>query len=311
MSKELQLRDFIYMDIERLKSILSQVEEGLVEQLTKSTSKNESKSKENEAGFPKAFRISDREDVIWQNQSTESKTLHDHIYNYVEYHLKEKNKLLHIPGSVSSDDVLNGDHYDILTDTSFILVKGQAFINDFEYLQKLLNSFNDMMGTIVKDRVVEQVAASIPPSMPHKKRKELTSKAVNEAIEEHTIKPDLLDLINNTINIFYKNKIIFKMVPFDNTELGFTGPLKSTYLREDIYDIIYKYGTSPTSKWTMLAQIASIPTLSDVQTISPAGHNQFEQALKEAFDSLRGMENMGFKVSYPEIGITPIAIYRE
>jgi len=75
---------------------------------------------------------------------------------------------------------------------------------------------------------------------------------------------------------------------------------------------LYKYGTSPSSEWTLFAQIASIPEKGyHPFSIDGMTGSEIEVAMQTMFSALREIESTGLSVTYPEISVTPIAIYRE
>ena len=61
----------------------------------------------------------------------------------------------------------------------------------------------------------------------------------------------------------------------------------------------------------MFCQIASIPPENrHSETINTTG-SEIEKALQNVFDAYRKIENLAQSTNYPEIAVTPIAIYRD
>ena len=123
----------------------------------------------------------------------------------------------------------------------------------------------------------------------------------------------LLKGLMNFIDTFYKDRLIVKVIPFtDFPNFRLVGNLQDTFLRDKIQSILYKYGTSPSSKWTLFAQIASIPK-KDYHPFIFGGMtgSEIEVAMQKMFTALREIESTGLSVTHPEISVTPIAIYRE
>jgi len=81
---------------------------------------------------------------LWQKQENETKTLHDHIYNKVEEVLKEGELLIRIPGHIEDRDIEDGGFRSMLCETSFILVTGQVYINDYGRMEKLFEKFKEL-----------------------------------------------------------------------------------------------------------------------------------------------------------------------
>jgi hypothetical protein len=111
--------------------------------------------------------------------------------------------------------------------------------------------------------------------------------------------------------------MITMRVRITNTEdCGFIGPLAREHLREDIRNLICKHGSNPSGEWAMLAEITRIPLLGESPEeivgeteAAPEGSvsNMFDQMLS-SFNSLQ--EYLG-SASYPDIAVSPVAVYRE
>jgi len=101
-------------------------------------------------------------------------------------------------------------------------------------------------------------------------------------------------------------------VPFDaDRSFRLVGNLNPELLRDNIDSITYKYGTSPSTPWTMFGQVAAIPADAGWQPMSLVGGAAIEGAFHNLFDQMRQIEVMAQSVVYPEVSVTPIALYRE
>src|SRR5690606_10099904 len=122
------------------------------------------------------------------------------------------------------------------------------------------------------------------------------------------IKNALLTFLKN----FYKERIVIKNIPFvESPDFRFVGSLNPIYLRESIENIIYKYGTAPKEEWFMFAQIASIPNNENNDLDITLNKNEIERGLQSVFDAIRAIEKIGLSITFPEIAVTPLAIYRQ
>lgn len=61
----------------------------------------------------------------------------------------------------------------------------------------------------------------------------------------------------------------------------------------------------------MFAQIAAIPDTSVNNIDLSFNENELEKGLQTVFDAFRDLEKAGLSISFPEIAVTPIAIYRQ
>ncbi|MBD1222370.1 hypothetical protein GLV94_02535 [Virgibacillus halodenitrificans] len=299
-------RDFIYLDTERLKSIVAQLNQGLIENTSKTVTQTDGDKISGGIDFLKMLKIGGESSFLWQDQATESHTLHDYLYNLAETSLEEKELLIKIPGDIEKEDLLNpSEESRKLTTTSFILVKGKSFINDFAYLSSILDNLDEILKSIITG---EQSSNKNFEKSSDKER----NKIVKDRIKEYNLPNDLKKAIQTFLDNFYKDRLVIKSVPFfDKPNFRFVGTLNPINLRENIENIIFKYGTAPQEDWYMFAQVASIPHSTENKVDVSYNQNQIEKALQQVFEALRDFEKAGFSISFPEIAVTPIAIYRQ
>ena len=306
MTEFMDIRDFVYLDIERLKSIIAQIEGGLVEGFSESEKESGEVSSGLKGKILGLIETSVGGKFLWEKQENETKTLHDHIYNKVEDALKETELLIRIPENIAVEDMINEEYRSMLGDTSFILATGKVKINDYSRIETLLERWGDLT-----DFVAECNVEGLPNTAQQDQK--ARSAALKKAKGDMHFNKKLLDGFARFIDTFHKGKLIIKMVPFDDyTGFRLVGNLDRELLRDDISSIIYKYSTAPVSSWTMFGQIASIPSEEGgIETgESMFSNSDIEVAFQRMFDSARDMENMIATVVYPEIAVTPIAIYR-
>lgn len=296
-----RVRDFIYVDIERLKSIISQVESGIIEKVDGTTGRQQSASGSMEAGILGLLKGSSEAEVIMHRNVTETKSLHDYIYNKVELSLIERQLLQKIPDekAIEYSENLRNE----LGHSSYILVRGKVNINDFGQIKEYMTNFKSIAEFLGQCSV---------------QNLDLNKKDKKAAIKERTEKimgnldETYLNGLEKFIDLFYQDRVIIKIIPYNsNAEFRFVGNISPEYLRDDINSITYKYGTAPVSEWTIFGQIASIPPKDRSHQNLDMSGSPIEVALQKMFDSLRNVELTAQSVSYPEIAITPIAIYRE
>ncbi|PRX16934.1 hypothetical protein BX659_1595 [Orenia metallireducens] len=295
----ISIRDFIYLDIERLKSIIAQVEEGLATTSSKENRNSQQGSASVEGGIFSFLKGIGGVNFLWENKNTETKSLHDNIYNKVENALIENELLIKISEYIKEEDLEKDTFRDLLLDNSFILATGKININDFTQMRMVLEKFNDIGDFIAKCTVAD---------LPHNQRQKQLKK-VRSNLKMDKWMQEGFKLFFDT---FYKDRIVIKLNPFENyPDFRLVGNLNKEFLRDDISSIIYKYGTAPVSEWTIFGQIASIPPENRENIVSNVGGSDIEVALQQMFDVFREVEMMAQSVVYPEISITPIAIYRE
>jgi hypothetical protein len=277
-------RDFIYLDIDRVQSIIAQLEQGLLNEVMEGkTEQTSGRAMVNLLAMllPVSASVEHGRSI----SISESKVLHDYAFEAARRSLEEGGFL------EEADDL----KWNEIPESGFVLVRGEAQIMDFETMRSMTENFADL------SRIFNQPTDSAQKKTQQQKQQE---RELNKMMKE----------IRVVIDTFYKDTM---RVRITNT-LGssFIGPLAREHLREDIRNLIYKHGSNPSGEWAMLAEITRIPLLGDLpeeivgETESaPEGSvsNMLEQMIG-VFNSLQ--EYLG-SASYPDIAVSPVAVYRE
>jgi hypothetical protein len=298
------VRDFIYIDIDRVKSISSQLECGLTDEIQSSNGNSETTKVGGKGGLPFLSAEAGSE-FQTNNQLLETKSLHDYIYNKVENILLNEDKLLR----VSNADSYSSHTIRSIGNAAFILAKGKVVINDYNQLKKLLDNWEGLSKFIAKCHV-----SSKKENMTQSQAKLAYDNLLQDFIKN--IDKDYRKGLSLFIDMFYQDRIVIKITPYSEyPDFRLVGNIDKKYLRDNIESIRYKYSTAPVSDWTIFCQIASMPLENRTDVISNMTNNQIgngiENSFQKIFDSYRAVENMAQTVTYPEIAVTPIAIYRE
>lgn len=281
-------REFIYLDIDRIQSIISQLQEGLLKEIMKGNAKEASASAK--TGFLShilSINISGKKsEDIKQN-----KILHDYSYNMALESLKEHKLLL------EGNDLYSQKSLPI--EAAFVLIKGNAKIIDYQTVKHLAEN---------EKRIEKMFKAS---SLNRQQRRKQNTK--NENKNNLGEMKDFVEIfIGDSIQVSIHNK----------NDINFMGILDRVHLREDIRSLIHKYGSKPQGEWTMLAQISRIPEqntlleqvegfsdlFKDFSTDNINAVSDFFNIFIEFFNDLQEMMS---SVTYPNISVTPIALYRE
>lgn len=300
--KKPPIRDFVYLDVERLKSILAQIEEGYVE-ATGTTSGSEKKVEGGaEAHVPGLAKVGGTGQYLWTSEVSETRTLHDHIYNYVEDRLYEEKRIINLQRELTPQMWLSDEARTDIGKTAFVLVEGAAIVNDYAYMKDFLTNFNKVAAAIGRLPVYDQA-----------KGKPNAKQVMTQAGKEYQIDGDMLKDLDLVLKTFARNDLIVKILPFaDHPDARAVANLDvPSALRIRLESLLYRFGSAPRGNWTLFGQIAAVPLSAD-QPYSYAATlgADIETALQKMFDVLRTFEPLIGSVVYPEIAITPIALYR-
>lgn len=279
-------RDFIYLDINRVQSIIAQLQEGLLnEVLEGKTSQTSGKMQiaTNLLTMLLPVNVSGSAEHSRGSSLNESRVLHDYAFEVARLSLDEGGLLLE-RDDLDRDEVPEG---------GFVLIRGAAQILDYESLRRIAENIDRLDGFFYPNDTQAQKK---------KRRKE------NTLLRESSV----------LIETFFKNVMRVKVI--NGLGCSFVGPLNREHLREDIHGLIYKHGSVPKGKWSMLAEISRVPSPNEDPEESFG--DTMEQPNEEAEDSVsnqidqvvtifNGFQEFVGSVSYPDIAVSPIAVYRE
>jgi hypothetical protein len=271
-------RDFIYLDIDRVQSILAQLQRGLLNEMMEEKTKESKESATASVNLLAMLLPASLSGTVEQGRGTsigESKVLHDYAFEQARLALENAELLV-------EDDYLDREE---VPETGFVLVRGSARISDYRTLEKISSNF-DKVDKVFSTKTGKQ------PGM-GKQMKEMTT----------------------VIDTFFKDTIRVNITNAQGCK--FVGPLAREHLREDIRDLIYKYSSAPPGEWVMLADIARVPEPEDseedaiIERLGDVGEGSVASQMGKALGMLNGFQELLGSVSYPEVAVSPIAVYRE
>lgn len=292
----LMFRDFIYLDIDRTQSIIAQLRQGLLDQIMEGKLSEDSKRLGATANFLTMLIPFSASASVERKNATDiqaSKVLHDYAFNLALSSLEEEGLLL------VADDL---DPYtSSIPEAAFVLVKGSAKIFDY--------STFDNLATHEKD--LDKLFSSEQPSGNREQRRQQGKKKSNSSA---------LGELKTVVDAFFKDAI--QITVTNNQGFSFIGPVTRQYLREEIHNLIFKYGSKPQGEWGMLAQVTRISSLPGEarQQLSVAineSENPFEEmqtassALNKVLDVMNSLQELMGSAAYPDVAVSPIAVYRE
>lgn len=271
-------RDFIYLDINRVQSIIAQLQEGLLNEVMEGKTEQTSGKMQMAVNLPAMMLPVSASGSVEHGRGTsisESKVLHDYAFEAARRSLEDEELLL-------EDDGLDRDD---VPETGFLVVKGSARITDYRTLEKIAANF-DKVDKIFSTKTGKQAGMG-------KQMKEM----------------------NTVIDSYFKDSIRVKITNAQGCE--FIGPLAREHLREDIRDLIYKYSSAPEGEWVMLADIARVPSPDNseeeaiMERMEEIDGGSVSSQMGKALGMLNGFQELFGSVSYPEVAVSPIAVYRE
>jgi hypothetical protein len=247
-------------DVERVRSGYSQVEEGLLE--TRST---ESAHEKDIMGgvtvkLPLVASGEGKAGALYRDSLTETTSLHDHMFNFLEDRLLESGDLIDL-ATMYPDGTWSRDGFaERVSPTAFVRVRGPVRINDYKTMASL---FAEM------PRLTRALAEVVTPlnTVDSDKRK----KAISAIVAEMDLPPKAwIEQLLLLLDQLFGDAVVMKCRPFDNC--AFVAKVNPAWLRDDLRTLLFRFGSQPVDAWTMVGQIARVPAPKRWWMISPLTH---------------------------------------
>lgn len=298
-----RVTDFIYLDIDRVRSLVAQLYQGLPEAYEET--KGREKSGGGEAGItaPLIGKIGIKGDILYQKSTTETRSAHHYLYSLLEQKLGEFGKVLKVDTGFSKDDW----NHDKFKDGTFILVQGRIQIIDYRSVVNVLQMIPRIM----------EIASSF-------KKQELRQKLQKNEIDQRTYekllksseitainKKDIMQ-ISEMVEKLYFGIARVKAFPFiDDDQFRFVGNTIYEYFSTSSNNPISSGLLSGTS-WYMMGLINETIAYSPASSPESRGYTgqNFEDILESLVFSMQEINKFTLSIEFPSISIIPIAIYR-
>lgn len=262
------IRDYLYLDIDRVRSIYAQASGGLTESIRELQQEIDSRGEEQH----------DKNETLSKNAMLGSgriatRVLHDYLFTSVESKLSEKIV------DVCEDTISQ------LSTGALFRVSGRAEIDDIARMLKIMENYNDMYKYLltighsseIQDKLweleeelesIEDTQASSKTRNAKNKKKDIENQ-IQELEPENIatrilrdqragISPIIAETFKRVYSLLYNNIFEVKIVSeFDETKV-FRGILNKEFLKEDPTIIYAKYGSRPSVSWTMVGQVTTI-----------------------------------------------------
>jgi hypothetical protein len=248
------IRDYIYLDIARLRSIYAQLSGGVIEAIVHSQQTSRTSERSD--------KISEAElqvDMLLGKEKTEMLVLHDYLFTEVEDLLG--NNIINVTDYVQSDLQLG----------NIVRITGVAEIDDYVRLLKFAGRFNSFqagviiagMGNAIERRRRELNKALLQAK--HKNERDrieqqllALSPEMIQLLIGRNVSDTSIDSLRNFVELLYPDMFEIKLIPDPETANVFRGVIDTQFLREDVRLIQAKYGTRTQAELTMVGMITSI-----------------------------------------------------
>lgn len=309
------IRDFVYLDIERIRSFVAQVSGGLTSERTNQAQHQTGGQGQVQGSLPFIAQASGSADYHYLRSQSETKSLHDHIFAEFLSALKAGKHITNLSDKGEAHWVNSS-----FRDSEFILTKGLLKIVDYQSIIASTQNLPTLMETLSKlaalapDINTQQTPSStvtkgnpkhskgnMPQSEQEKDLQKLKNQIRNLPVKE----------ITSLVNQFYGDLVRIKIFPFQHSpEKLFVGTADRTLFRSAPNMLMNLYGSVVDAGWIYVLQINKGVYHKPNLLVSQTG-NAMEDGLEQIADVFSELASLTQGVTFPAIAVTPIAIYRE
>lgn len=339
------IKDLIYFDVEKAQSLLSQLNRGLVSEISRAV------ESENEESAGLGFDVKIVQANIGGKEKektirTEKINLYHEILNEIEFQLEKTNSLTNINHKFHTDGKSFNSFMEQMPSFSYLKAEGWAIFEDHARLKRIARNFNDIQRFIFAAELAGNADLKDLKKQLQSKRKEINRdpdrnkkakdlnqlKSIEEKIDKHLeensqakiMDEDFINGMINFLDTFAANRLTLRLVPLDDfNDFQILAHLKEKSLVDgNLESIIYTYGSRPNVKISVFGIITSCPTLED-KRVNPADEfvlldeqemkpeQVFDKAFRHLFTTFEGFDKFFHLPTYPKIAISPIAVYRK
>lgn len=303
-----EIREFFYVDVDRVRSLLAQIEDGVVEALkTQSTQTLEGGAQAS------IFGIGARGAYGREVANEEARSLQDLTFVAFEEAANEAGLITELDTTFTDPDVWqSGSVHPRLSAGQLIRIESDVQVLDGGLFRSRVARFEKMAEALV------DITDAVPVVTNPKQRAQLVAKAKDAVMG---IPAAQVEAIASFVEAFVGDSVSVRVLPCgrDHMEYAFSGALlgRKEYLQEEREHLFSRYGAL-TSRWTTVMQVAAVPSAGaqgeSVDTSDIAADGEINRAMMEriAGELLGMMEQIGLVEGprWPGVSVTPLGIYR-
>jgi len=301
-SRKPLLRDFIYLDWERVRSLAAQLFEGVPQDTSSNRGHEIGAEAQIEGGILGFVKGHGGGDYRYFRTDSETRSLHHYIYSLLEKRLETEGLVT----SIDRDSDFDQWTEDFFHDGQFVRVTGVVRLMDYSWVSTMLEALPMMMS-----------AAEHAQSLALKQKKDaglITEEQLKIGRKDlqktgKEIKELKIHKITELIKQLYGNVVRVKVLPskeHPDKVLVASGDLISFH--DTTAALSQKYGYEIDAGWVALGQI-NISSIAEGPLPIPIG-NEMEDSFEQVALAINNIVRITGAVKFPAISFTPITIYR-
>lgn len=311
------IKNFIYLDQEKMYSLSSQIFEGITEYVLNENGTNNHESEEQKGPVGSGKVLADV--IISSSKATEKKFFHDYSFTLFENHLLEQGKVLDLTKPSLKLTELKAT----ISDFSFIKVKAKSTFNDVNKITELFSEFNTIGEALAHIGAFERIN-ELDAELALLKQKNPGRNKISQLDTEHKKLTNLKALAKEK-GLYQDQKFLDNLGlltkygfsdQFEITQLMgevlFTSCLKRDFLRESEDLLVKKYSRKTEKEVVVLGIISQAFSENEaVPNDEGEDYSNMKGAILNLVEHLTNMENSISGKQANEVVIDPIAVYFE
>lgn len=296
------IRDFVYLDWERVRSFAAQLFRGVPEEAMAGEGSDVTVEGRLEGSIPALLKGQAGVDYRYFRTQDETRSFHHYVYTLVEDRLIKDGRVTKIDAGFDFNRWTNG----FFNDGQFVLVKGAVRFMDYEWMSSTLEALPKMLGTVqrMETLALKQKKDTGPISETQLQVRKKEQKSQRTQLEELRIE-ELTGLIRQ----LYGDVIRVKLLPSrQHPDKLFVGTGNKADFHDTAASLSQKYGYEIDAGWMTLGQV-NLSTGPEKPLPIPIG-NQMEDAFEQLALIINQLYRTASSPQFPAVSFTPIAIYR-
>lgn len=293
------IRDFVYLDWERVRSMAAQLFRGIPEGRSEGASREADAKGELEGNAIWLLKGKFGADYRYLRTENETRSFHHHVYSLIEDKLIDDKSLIAIDGNFD----FRQWNQSFFQDGQYVRVNGLVRFMDYDWISMMLDALPQMYKTIIH---MESIGLKYAQASPQETalRKKQHQDRLNEmkALKLNEITTFIRQMYGDTVRI----KVVANKKHKENVFVGAGDP---DNFHDTVSSLTQKYGYEVDANWTVMGQ-GNISAISEEPVPIPIG-NGMEDMFEQIALMVSGLNRTATAVKFPAISFTPISIYRE
>lgn len=296
------LRDFVYLDWERVRSLSAQLLGGVPQDATRESGHNVGAKGEVRGGIPAVLNGRGGGDYRYFRTQNETRSLHHHVYSVFEDRLRDRGAVT----EVNADFDFARWTEDAFRDGQFVRVTGLVRLMDFGWISTMMEALPSMMRAA-------HHAANIGLKQERDEglitKKEFEAEQQDQQKQLNELKALKPEKITELVRRLYGDAVRVKVVPDPDTPSHvFVGSADLACFHDSAASLAQKYGYGIDAGWVVLGQVNG-STSESKPTPIPTG-NEMEDAFESLALNINSLFHVASATTFPAISFTPISVYR-